>query len=316
MISFIVIGKNEGWRLEKCLSAVRRRAEAELAQPWEVIYVDSQSTDGSVELARQYANKVFLITGECNPAIGRNIGAKEATGDILFFLDGDMEMREGVLTSILYKGILKYPIMEGVDYNILYDNEWHLKNESPRTAFVDGLEWFENSPSGGMFVIEREIWEKVGGMDNRFRRCEDSDFGFRAYKAGYKTRRIGQLWVNHYTRYYALRNEPLTVEKFLALLTRKYWLKGFAFKTLFIWNYSCYLLAICIIMFIVTFNGYVFFPYLLILAYRTKRVIQHTPAHLNWVSTAYKRFMKDVLLIYFFCTFFPYMPVVSYNRVK
>ena len=317
MISFIIIGKNEGWRLEKCLSAVRRRAEAELVQPWEVIYVDSQSSDGSVELARQYADKAFLLTGECNPAIGRNVGAKESEGDILFFIDGDMELRESVLSTIVKEsGDLCYPFMEGIEFDILFDSDWQQKDAHARQAFCEGAEWYDNKPSTGMFVIDKKVWEEVGGMDNRFKRSEDYDFGFRAGKMGYKTRRIGQLWVNHYTRYYALRNDPLSVYKYSAMLTRKYGTKGFAFKTLFKWNYSAYSLLFCLLFFIATLNIWIMVPYILLLGYRTMRVFKRTSVRLNWATIAYQRFAKDVLLFYYCFTYFPDQPVVSYNRIK
>ena len=35
--------------------------------------------------------KIYIITGKFNAAIARNIGAKEAKGDV-FFIDGDMEI--------------------------------------------------------------------------------------------------------------------------------------------------------------------------------------------------------------------------------
>lgn len=316
MISFVVIGKNESWRLEKCLTAIRRMASSELKQPYEIIYVDSQSTDGSLELAKRYVDKVFLITGECNPAIGRNIGAKESVGDTLFFLDGDMELREGVLSGILKEDSLKYPIIEGVDNNVLFDNEWKKIEEKPRSLYKEGTEWNENSPSGGMFVIEKKVWEEVGGMDNRYVRCEDFEFGFRACETGYKTRRIGQLWVNHYTRYYALRSDSLTVYKYQAMLIRHFFLKKSAFMTLLWRNYSFYMLAISLLFFLLTTNLWVFVPYVLSIVYRTVKIMQRGPSGLNWGVTACKRFATDIYLIYYFCTFYPKQPHVSYCRVK
>lgn len=89
MVSFIVIGKNEGWRLDKCLSAIHYFARQEELANYEIIYVDSKSTDDSLSIAKKNAaNRILLITGECNAAIGRNVGAKEAKGDILFFWMG------------------------------------------------------------------------------------------------------------------------------------------------------------------------------------------------------------------------------------
>ena len=93
MISFIVIGKNEGWRLTNCLDSILIFISNENITDFEIIYVDSNSTDDSIQRARAYrAVKVYLITGNCNSAIARNVGAQQAKYNILFFLDGDMEL--------------------------------------------------------------------------------------------------------------------------------------------------------------------------------------------------------------------------------
>ena len=63
MISFIIIGKNEGWRLQKCLQSISYVVEQDAIVNYEIIYVDSQSTDNSIELAKQYGAKAFFITG-------------------------------------------------------------------------------------------------------------------------------------------------------------------------------------------------------------------------------------------------------------
>ena len=60
MISFTIIGKNEGWRLEKCLQSVVSIVEQDEITDIEIIYVDSQSTDDSVVLAKQYGAKQTL----------------------------------------------------------------------------------------------------------------------------------------------------------------------------------------------------------------------------------------------------------------
>jgi len=102
MISFIIIGRNESWKLTKCIESVFDTAKYSSLEDYEVLYVDSQSTDNSIELVNEFNGiNVFLIKGECNAAIARNIGAVEAKGDILFFIDGDMEIIPSFLNEVL-----------------------------------------------------------------------------------------------------------------------------------------------------------------------------------------------------------------------
>ena len=316
MISFIVIGRNEGWRLEKCLSSVKSIAARELSVPYEVIYVDSQSTDDSIELSKKYADRIFLITGICNAAIGRNIGAKEAKGDILFFLDGDMELCEGVFSTILTDdGKLAYPFVSGIDYDYLYDENWNLKVKKYRRQFKPGVySW--HSTTGGLFVIDRSLWEKVGGMDNRFRRSQDMDFGFMMLKNGYPLKRIGQVWVNHHTKFYAVRKDELIMPKYSALLLRKHFFEKPVQQAAFKSNYSSYYLLFCIFLAICLMSMQsllAFLPYFALIGYRTANVLKKTKASVSFIGVMVKRFLKDIILLGAFVGYYPKRPQISYK---
>lgn len=318
MISFIIIGKNEGWRLEKCLSSVKSIAARELSVPYEVIYVDSQSTDDSIELSKKYADRTFLITGICNAAIGRNIGAKEAKGDILFFLDGDMELCEGAFSTILTDdGKLVYPFVSGIDYDYLYDENWNLKVKKYRRQFKPGVcSW--QPTTGGLFVIDRSLWEMVGGMDNRFRRSQDMDFGFMMLKNGYPLKRMGQVWVNHHTKFYAVRKDELIMPKYSALLLRKHFFEKHVQQAVFKINYSSYYLVFCI-LFAVCMRSLlgllVFLPYFALIGYRTTSALKRNSAAANILMVVVKRIIKDVILLGAFIGYYPKQPQMSYKNV-
>ena len=78
MISVIVIGKNEGERLAACLRSIQTALNA-LAH--EVVYVDSCSTDQSLQTAKALGARCFLLAERKTTAgLGRFVGAKEARG--------------------------------------------------------------------------------------------------------------------------------------------------------------------------------------------------------------------------------------------
>ena len=98
-LGIVVIGRNEGARLARCLASVR-----EAGPPGPVVYVDSGSTDGSAALAQaQGADVVALDPGPgFTMARGRNAGVRrllERAPEALWiqFLDGDCELRPGWL---------------------------------------------------------------------------------------------------------------------------------------------------------------------------------------------------------------------------
>ena len=253
MISFIIIGKNEGWRLEKCLQSIVSIVKQDKIVDYEIIYVDSRSTDNSIELAKQYGAKAFLITGECNAAIARNIGAKEAIGDILFFIDGDMELFSGFLPKVLTQdGRLEYPFISGIFNDIVHDMDWNYLHTSRRHKLQEGDADSVETTTGGLFLIEHSLWDKVGGMDTRFKRSQDYDLGLRLSQMGCPLHRKAILLANHYMRQYSVREDYIVNVKYTALLLRKHWNNIDYLKIFFKQQYTTVLLLISIILLFVS----------------------------------------------------------------
>src|SRR5450432_781498 len=87
-VSVVVIGRNEGDRLTRCLDSVA--SIRGLDGPLETIYADSASTDGSPERAAAAGATVVRVESDHpTAALGRNAGWRAATGEFVLFLDGD-----------------------------------------------------------------------------------------------------------------------------------------------------------------------------------------------------------------------------------
>ncbi|MCF2132550.1 glycosyltransferase, partial [Strepomyces sp. STD 3.1] len=63
--------------------------EAKGLNPFEIIVVANGSTDNTEEIARSLNCRVISFEEKLGIDVGRAVGAKEAKGDILLFLDGD-----------------------------------------------------------------------------------------------------------------------------------------------------------------------------------------------------------------------------------
>jgi len=134
-LGVVVIGRNEGNRLVRCLESLRNQAAC-------VVYVDSGSTDGSVETGRVLADAVveldmrrpFTAARARNEGFERLLEARAELGYV-FFVDGDCEVIDGWLgTAVQFLtehpefaivwGLRRERFPEKSIYNLLCDIEW------------------------------------------------------------------------------------------------------------------------------------------------------------------------------------------------
>ena len=134
-VGVVAIGRNEGERLQRCLESIRG-----LAQP--IIYVDSGSTDDSVQLARLLASAVIELdlSVPFTAARARNQGFRKLIElqpnlEYVFFVDGDCEVVAGWLHKAVafltehrdiavVWGLRRERHPEKSIYNLLCDIEW------------------------------------------------------------------------------------------------------------------------------------------------------------------------------------------------
>jgi len=149
-LAVVVIGRNEGERLRRCLMSV-------CAPGTPVVYVDSGSTDGSIALARaMQADAVELdMRAPFTAARARNAGWRRvrelaAATRFVQFIDGDCEMWPGWLAAArghldanprvaVVAGRLRERHPERSIYNRLADIEWTDCCEHRETAGNVGL---------------------------------------------------------------------------------------------------------------------------------------------------------------------------------
>jgi len=247
MISFIVIGRNEGWKLKKCLDSVVNCIAHNRLNEYEVIYVDSASTDDSVKTALSYQGvKLFSITGRYNAAVARNIGAKESIGDVLFFIDGDMEIEAAFLEKVFstVEG-LKHDFVSGNWVNHNYDNSGRLVSQEHYLMETKSDRYVYTT--GGIFIIRRELWFKVGGMRTKFKRNEDLDLGLRLANIGSFMLRKQNVIAVHHTIPYNDKKRMWSLlfsgsELYRILLLRENILNKYAWKHFARGNYTVFIM--------------------------------------------------------------------------
>lgn len=200
-ISFIIIARNEAPTILQSLASVFRAASAVQLPSLEVIYVDSDSSDGSVTMVRErYGDSVRVIrlTGARNAGIARNVGASVAAGKILFFIDGDMEVDSAFLGRALdARHELVHPVVTGRLPEMIYDADRRLVAKVSDRRRIRKQEYRANL--GGIFLIDRTLFEKMGGFAPELRINEDLDLGLRLARAGTRALAVPHPIALHHT---------------------------------------------------------------------------------------------------------------------
>lgn len=93
-ISVVVPVRNAEGILDACLDSVVRQG------PAEVIIVDGLSTDGTLDIARRYTDRILSDEGRGLPA-ARSIGAQAATTPLVALVDADVILPDGSLAALL-----------------------------------------------------------------------------------------------------------------------------------------------------------------------------------------------------------------------
>src|SRR3989338_4985654 len=93
--SFIVPTLNEESYIGDCLKSVRVQARKD----YEIIVVDGNSTDRTIDIARKYGARVIFCKDK-GPGAARNAGVMHAKGSILVFMDADVRAERDFLERV------------------------------------------------------------------------------------------------------------------------------------------------------------------------------------------------------------------------
>ncbi len=148
----------------------------------EHIVLDDGSTDGTRDVMRRYEGRIVAVS---HPNMGEtrtvNRGFAMARGDILAVVNSDDPLRPGAVRKIVdrleadRRLLVVYP-----DFDLI-DAEGRVIEtlRPPDYRYLDMLRWHRCLPGPGAF-FRREVAERLGGRDPRFRYVADFDFWLRA----------------------------------------------------------------------------------------------------------------------------------------
>lgn len=154
--SVIVPARNEAGYLQATLSSLRAMATD---REWELVVVDGDSEDRTPAIARAYGATVIHGPGE-GIGRGRHLGAREAIGERLAFVDADTTVRPDYLDEML--ALLDREGLAAATSRCRIDG-WR---SLPMQATINQLFPRFRRPvlPGFNFVVERETYFDAGGF--------------------------------------------------------------------------------------------------------------------------------------------------------
>lgn len=155
MISAVVLTKNEEKNIEKCLE--------NLSWCDEVIVVDDQSQDKTVDIAKKKGAKVYTHALEDDFALQRNFGLEKAKGDWVFFVDADEEVSQGLWYEIMERTNAPFNMIEGF-YVKRIDTLWNKQLKHGESGNIWLLR-LAKKHAGKWKGKVHEVWDVRGKTD-------------------------------------------------------------------------------------------------------------------------------------------------------
>jgi len=190
ILSVVIIGRNEEKNIERCVLSVLY-AVSDIDSK-EVIYVDSASSDRSVDIVKKYPVRIIQLRPEwpLTSSAGRYLGFKNTTGKYVFFVDGD---------TVIYKDWPKQAIeflksskdlggVAGIVHEIFLDERGNRVSVKKNRYNVSGSG--EVKVFGGIAMYKRSVLNEVGPFNPFIEATPELELALRIRNAGYKLMRI------------------------------------------------------------------------------------------------------------------------------
>jgi O-antigen biosynthesis protein len=195
--SVIVPAYNAEGTIDDCIQSL-----LELRYPpdrLELRVVENGSRDGTAQALRRYRDRIVLVHEHRRGAgAARNAGLRGATGEVVAFTDADCVVDPEWLARLVAPlrdprvgvaggTILARPPANEIERfgDVIHDHRQSIEVYRPPYAIT--MNW----------ASRREVLSALGGFDERFVRCQDTDLAYRLTQAGYELAFVPEAVVYH-----------------------------------------------------------------------------------------------------------------------
>lgn len=175
LVSVIIPTRNSEEFLDGCLKSIKNQTYKNI----EIIVVDNNSTDITKEIARKFTNKVFNQGPERSAQV--NFGVNKARGKYIYKVDSDFILDKNVVRQCVDK------IKNGYGAIVVHNSP------DTRVSWIAKIRKFEvdmykyDLGHSSARFIKKNVFQKIGGYNEKITAGEDYDFQNKLNRNGYKT---------------------------------------------------------------------------------------------------------------------------------
>ncbi len=172
-ISVITVAYNAAGTIRDAIRSVLSQTYENV----EYIIIDGASSDGTVEIANEYRDKIATFVSEPDSGIydAMNKGIRLATGDVIGFLNSDdMYQNDRVLERIA--NAFADPKIDACYGDLIYVDKDEIEKAVrywKSRPFTKGLYQWGWMPAHPTFYVRRRVYEELGGFDLEFKLQSD-----------------------------------------------------------------------------------------------------------------------------------------------
>lgn len=193
-LSVVIRVRNEAKSLRQVLEALKAQR---CSFRWEIIVVDNESEDETLELCKQYkAHVVSIRRNEWTPGSALNLGIRLARGELIFLCSAHCVpvgsyFFENVVRPFSDPEMAAVRCLSGSNKGEM--SEWYAARDiqyrsiEEQAAAESGTEWISRYPSAACCVIRRSVWERIR-YNESFEGMEDKLWVSQVLREGFKIR--------------------------------------------------------------------------------------------------------------------------------
>lgn len=322
-VSFVVIAKNEIFAITNCIKSIIRCGKTLL--DYEIIFIDSLSSDGTLEKVMEIKNKcirIFQITKNANAAVARNVGLKNVKYEYVFLIDGDVEIQLEFILKAIEE--MKNSNQIGAIYGQIKEFQYRGNYEKVIRVIKDKIGIKKRTfqiMDGGIFFTRRLIIKDIGNFDERLKNNEDKDYILRVMSK-YKVLGLPiQMGIHHTIPYRSTKRMKEMIFSFnllcSGLLLRKYVFFPKILLKIIRSEYGNFFGGLFFPLFLLSvFTPFIFAKILFVLFILVDLILglKKEPAYIIGRITMHYAFLVYVLLGFLF--YFPKRKKIEWNEIN